>query len=136
VGRVLGVVQANHEREVEVPAGGVTLAGTLTVPTSAEAVVVFAHGSGSGRFSPRNRAVADVLVDASLATLLIDLLTEEEEAEDVGTAHMRFDVVQPSQQNILSPGLGFGLDQPIEKLPSIYENRAALCRSSHFRAVW
>ena len=74
------------------PARDVTLAGTLTVPTPAEAVVVFAHGSGSGRFSPRNRAVADALVDASLATLLIDLLTEEEDAEDVGTAHMRFDV--------------------------------------------
>jgi putative phosphoribosyl transferase len=75
-----------------VPARGVTLAGTLTVPTPAHGVVVFAHGSGSGRFSPRNRAVAGELVDASLATLLIDLLTNEEEVEDVKTAHLRFDV--------------------------------------------
>jgi dienelactone hydrolase len=54
--------------------------------------VVFAHGSGSGRFSPRNRAVADVLVRAGLATLLMDLLTAAEEAVDMRTAHLRFDV--------------------------------------------
>jgi putative phosphoribosyl transferase len=53
---------------------------------------VFAHGSGSGRFSPRNRAVAGVLVAAGLATLLMDLLTAEEEAEDVRTARLRFDI--------------------------------------------
>jgi putative phosphoribosyl transferase len=53
---------------------------------------VFAHGSGSGRFSPRNRAVAGVLVDAGLATLLMDLLTAEEEAEDMRTARLRFDI--------------------------------------------
>jgi dienelactone hydrolase len=53
---------------------------------------VFAHGSGSGRFSPRNRAVAGVLVDAGLATLLMDLLTAREEAEDLATGHLRFDV--------------------------------------------
>jgi pimeloyl-ACP methyl ester carboxylesterase len=55
-------------------------------------VVVFAHGSGSGRFSPRNRAVAQVLVQSGLATLLADLLTPEEEAEDMRTARLRFDV--------------------------------------------
>jgi putative phosphoribosyl transferase len=54
--------------------------------------VVFAHGSGSGRFSPRNRAVAGVLVDAGFATLLMDLLTAEEETEDVRTARLRFDI--------------------------------------------
>lgn len=53
---------------------------------------MFAHGSGSGRFSPRNRAVAEVLVEAGLATLLMDLLTREEEAEDQRTARLRFDV--------------------------------------------
>jgi pimeloyl-ACP methyl ester carboxylesterase len=53
---------------------------------------VFAHGSGSGRFSPRNRAVAEALVEAGLATLLIDLLSSQEEAEDLRTARLRFDV--------------------------------------------
>jgi dienelactone hydrolase len=80
------------ERPVEVPAGDVRLPGGLSVPPDARGVVVFAHGSGSGRFSPRNRAVAEVLVQAGLATLLTDLLTAEEEAEDVRTARLRFDV--------------------------------------------
>jgi putative phosphoribosyl transferase len=77
---------------VAVPAHGVTLAGTLTLPATPHGVVVFAHGSGSGRFSPRNRAVAEVLVDAGLATLLMDLLTPDEETEDVRTARLRFDI--------------------------------------------
>jgi putative phosphoribosyl transferase len=84
--------QTIHERDVEVPAPDVTLVGTLTVPPAARGIVVFAHGSGSGRFSPRNRAVAGVLVDAGLATLLMDLLTAEEEAEDLRTASLRFDI--------------------------------------------
>ena len=66
------------ERAVEVPSGTVTLEGILAVPPGAKGVVLFAHGSGSGRFSPRNNFVARVLQDAGLATLLIDLLTEEE----------------------------------------------------------
>jgi putative phosphoribosyl transferase len=68
-----------ERRAVLIPADGV-LAGDLTVPPDARGIVVFAHGSGSGRFSPRNRAVTDVLVDAGLATLLMDLLTPEEES--------------------------------------------------------
>ena len=80
------------ERVVEVPAGDVRLEGGLAIPPAARGIVVFAHGSGSSRFSPRNRAVARVLVDARLATLLIDLLTPEEEAEDVRTGRLRFDV--------------------------------------------
>ncbi len=70
-----------QERYVEVPADGVTLKGILAVPRNAAGVVLFAHGSGSGRFSPRNNYVARVLQEASIATLLIDLLTEDE-AED------------------------------------------------------
>lgn len=62
------------------------------MPESARGVVLFAHGSGSGRHSPRNRQVADVLRGAGLATLLIDLLTQDEEAEDVRTGHLRFDI--------------------------------------------
>jgi dienelactone hydrolase len=80
------------ESTVQVPVGDATLEATLTVPAAARGVVVFAHGSGSGRFSPRNRAVAQVLVQSGLATLLADLLTPEEEAEDMRTARLRFDV--------------------------------------------
>src|ERR1700704_527654 len=78
--------------DVRVPLGEVELAGILTVPPGARGVVVFAHGSGSGRMSPRNRAVAGVLLRAGLGALLIDLLTPDEEAEDVRTARLRFDV--------------------------------------------
>jgi putative phosphoribosyl transferase len=66
------------KREVEIPAGAVTLPAILGVPEQACGVVLFAHGSGSGRFSPRNRQVAHVLQQAGLATLLADLLTERE----------------------------------------------------------
>jgi putative phosphoribosyl transferase len=69
------------ERQVEIPAGRRRLRGILRIPPGAEGVVAFAHGSGSGRFSPRNQFVASVLEEGGLATLLLDLL-EEEEAED------------------------------------------------------
>jgi putative phosphoribosyl transferase len=69
------------ERQVEIPSGRRRLSGIIDVPRGAVGVVAFAHGSGSGRFSPRNQFVARVLQEASLATLLLDLL-EEEEAED------------------------------------------------------
>jgi putative phosphoribosyl transferase len=80
------------EREVEIPAGGVTLAGDLTFPQGARGVVLFAHGTGSGRHSPRNRLVAEVLQAAGMATLLLDLLTEDEERADLQTGHLRFDI--------------------------------------------
>jgi putative phosphoribosyl transferase len=67
-----------HEQQIGVPAGRVILPGTLGLPPRPTGVVIFAHGSGSGRFSPRNNAVARALQDAGLATLLIDLLTESE----------------------------------------------------------
>ena len=69
------------QRAVQVPAGRRMLQGILTVPADARAVVAFAHGSGSGRLSPRNQFVAEVLNDAGIATLLLDLL-EEDEADD------------------------------------------------------
>jgi putative phosphoribosyl transferase len=81
-----------HEAVVEIPADGAMLAGDLTVPAGAAGIVVFAHGSGSGRFSPRNRAVAGALVDAGLATLLMDLLTDDEESVDRRTGRLRFDI--------------------------------------------
>lgn len=83
---------AIEERLVRVTAGPVTLDGNLNLPEGARAVVLFAHGSGSGRHSSRNRHVAHVLNEAKLATLLIDLLTSEEEAIDMYTAHLRFDI--------------------------------------------
>jgi putative phosphoribosyl transferase len=81
-----------REREVQVSAGPVTLEGNLGIPEGAEGAVLFAHGSGSGRHSPRNRYVAKELRRAGLATLLIDLLTPEEEETDLRTSHLRFDI--------------------------------------------
>ena len=80
------------EQLVQVPAGAVTLEGNLGVPTGAHGVVLFAHGSGSSRHSPRNRYVAGVLREARLATLLMDLLTADEEAIDLQTQRLRFDI--------------------------------------------
>ncbi len=80
------------EHLIHIPAGAVSLEGNLGVPESARGVVVFAHGSGSSRHSPRNRHVAQVLRHAGLATLLFDLLTAEEEAVDARTGHLRFDI--------------------------------------------
>ena len=77
---------------VRVAAGGVMLEGNLLLPDAARGVVVFAHGSGSSRFSSRNRYVADVLRGAGLGTFLLDLLTREEEAIDERTRHLRFDI--------------------------------------------
>jgi pimeloyl-ACP methyl ester carboxylesterase len=77
---------------VTMPSGGVELAGDLHVPQPATGVVVFAHGSGSGRHSPRNRAVAAHLNRAGIATLLMDLLTLDEEEEERFTRHHRFDI--------------------------------------------
>ncbi len=81
-----------EEREVRIPAGPVTLEGNLGIPDEARGTVLFAHGSGSGRHSPRNRYVAQALREAGLATLLIDLLTPEEEEVDLYTRHLRFDI--------------------------------------------
>jgi dienelactone hydrolase len=79
-------------REVRVRPGQVTLAGTLSIPEHAGGIVLFAHGSGSSRHSPRNRFVAGVIQEAGIATLLFDLLTSEEEAVDEMTRHLRFDI--------------------------------------------
>lgn len=79
-------------RSVKVPAGRVELAGDLAVPAGAPALVIFAHGSGSSRFSPRNRFVAGVLNQAGFATLLFDLLTPAEEDLDRSSGQFRFDI--------------------------------------------
>ena len=80
------------ERLVKVDAGPVKLEGNLSLPEAAGGVVLFAHGSGSSRHSPRNRYVARVLNEANLATLLVDLLTPAEEAVDLQSGRLRFDI--------------------------------------------
>jgi putative phosphoribosyl transferase len=83
-----GVIQ---HREVTVHADTASLKGNLAMPKDVRAIVLFAHGSGSSRHSPRNRLVADTLNAAGLATLRFDLLTAEEETIDVRTRELRFD---------------------------------------------
>ncbi len=77
---------------VQIEVGRVVIEGDLTIPPTAAGLVVFAHGSGSSRFSKRNRSVAHVLQGGGYATLLLDLLTREEEAIDEQTREYRFDV--------------------------------------------
>src|SRR2546428_2523450 len=86
------VDRSEDERPVRIRAGAAMLEGDLRLPRGARGVVLFAHGSGSGRHSPRNRYVAGLLNEARLATLLLDLLTPAEEAIDLRTAHLRFDM--------------------------------------------
>ena len=80
------------KRLVGVALGRLTLGGNLNLPEDARGAVLFAHGSGSSRNSPRNRHVAEMLNQAGLATLLIDLLSSEEEMIDMRTASLRFDI--------------------------------------------
>jgi putative phosphoribosyl transferase len=84
--------QAIEHVPVNVKIDSVHLEGYLSVPTDATGVVLFAHGSGSTRHSPRNRFVADLLNESGLATLLIDLLTPDEHAVDLQTRQLRFDI--------------------------------------------
>jgi len=81
-----------EENLVRIPVGKAIIEGNLAMPTDAKGLVLFAHGSGSGRFSPRNQYVAKMLNKAGIATLLIDLLTKEEEAVDMRTSEFRFDI--------------------------------------------
>jgi dienelactone hydrolase len=94
-------IEGAEEQEIRIP-GPVPMRGTLAVPASAQGIVLFVHGSGSSRFSPRNRYVARVLQEGGLATLLFDLLTEEEESIDAQTAHLRFDIPLLVQRLLLA----------------------------------
>lgn len=87
---------------VEIESAGVILQAALTVPAHACGVVAFAHGSGSGRHSPRNRFVAGQLNAEGFATLLMDLLTEEEERVDNVTAELRFDIDLLARRTLLA----------------------------------
>lgn len=91
-----------EESVVKIPVGKAALNGNLTIPPKAKGIVLFAHGSGSGRFSPRNTMVAREINKARIATLLIDLLTEGEEAKDEFTGEFRFDVDLLAQRLIFA----------------------------------
>ncbi len=82
----------HQETAVKIPIGSVVLEGNLTVPSGAKGVVLFAHGSGSSRFSPRNQYVAKFFNAQKIGTLLFDLLTNEEDQEDIETAEYRFNI--------------------------------------------
>ena len=84
--------QPAEPRTLTLHAAGATLVGDLTLPARPAGIIVFAHGSGSGRLSPRNRAVAASLVEDGFATLLFDLLTRDEEIAERYTRHLRFDI--------------------------------------------
>ncbi|WP_026098947.1 dienelactone hydrolase family protein [Kamptonema formosum] len=84
-------IKVEH-RSVQVPSGPISLEGHLSVPENARGVVLFADGSGSSRHSPRNRYVAETLNQAGFATLLADLLSPDEEAEDRQKEHLRFNI--------------------------------------------
>ncbi len=85
-------IKKKAEQTIRIPMSDGTLEGSLTLPEASRAIVLFAHGSGSSRFSPRNRFVAEVLHEAGFATLLVDLLTQQEERVDITTSHYRFDI--------------------------------------------
>jgi putative phosphoribosyl transferase len=106
------------DAEVTIPFEGKKLLGNLIIPEEAIGLVLFAHGSGSSRFSPRNQAVAKMLQERKIATLLVDLLTSEEEADDIQTMHHRFDILKLAtrlvaatewlEENSQTKGLGIG----------------------------
>lgn len=93
------------EREVRLRAGPAELTGDLVVPAGATGVVLFAHGSGSSRHSPRNRLVAGALHRVGLATFLLDLLTAAEEERDRRTAELRFDVAMLAERLVAATDL-------------------------------
>jgi putative phosphoribosyl transferase len=85
-------MKARETNALTIPVGRVRLNGDLTIPADAQGLVLFAHGSGSSRLSPRNRYVAGMLQESGIATLLFDLLTPDEEQEDYFTGHLRFNI--------------------------------------------
>ena len=100
---------------VHIPADDVSLTGDLVVPANARGLVVFAHGSGSSRTSPRNQHVASVLNAGGYATLLFDLLTTNEEAVDAATGHLRFDIELLTRR--LVAAIDWTTEHPAASLP-------------------
>lgn len=91
-----------RDEDITIPIRGGVLHGFLAVPPDATGIVVFAHGSGSSRHSPRNRGVAEALNDAGFATLLFDLLTEREDAIDARTREFRFDIPMLGERLVIA----------------------------------
>jgi len=85
-------MKARETKALAIPLGRIRLHGDLTLPAQASGLVIFAHGSGSSRLSPRNRRVAGILHEHGIGTLLFDLLTPDEEQEDYFTGHLRFNI--------------------------------------------
>jgi pimeloyl-ACP methyl ester carboxylesterase len=104
-------------KQVTVEGGGVALPGDLTVPDDPSGLVLFAHGSGSSRRSPRNQAVAASLNEAGFGTLLFDLLTADEERLDARTAELRFDIMLLARRLTMAVDWLDGNGAPTGRLP-------------------
>jgi dienelactone hydrolase len=107
---------SDNEQMVEIAAGHVLIEGVLTLPAGAGGLVIFAHGSGSGRHSPRNQRVARMLEGAGLGTLLIDLLTADEERAERHTGHLRFDIDLLARRLIAATDWAAGLGEPAPRV--------------------
>jgi dienelactone hydrolase len=105
-----------HTKAVQIRAGAALIDGDLAIPRKASGLVLFAHGSGSSRFSKRNRAVAQTLEDGRFATLLLDLLTREEEAIDLRTREYRFDIDRLGQRVVAAIDWA-GAESDVSTLP-------------------
>lgn len=105
-----------HTKAVQIRAGAALIDGDLAIPRRASGLVLFAHGSGSSRFSKRNRAVAQTLEDGRFATLLLDLLTREEEAIDLRTREYRFDIDRLGQRVVAAIDWA-GAESDVSTLP-------------------
>jgi putative phosphoribosyl transferase len=106
-----------NEVEVEIPVGESAMTGSLALPHATEALIVFAHGSGSSRYSPRNRYVAGILQRAGLGTLLLDLLTPEEERDERG--ELRFDIELLAERLVSATDWAAG-EEPLRTLRQGY----------------
>ncbi len=106
---------SHNQTELKIPLGNVVVEGTLTLPSGVKGVVLFAHGSGSSRFSPRNQYVAKEFNKAAIGTLLFDLLTQEEEETDMVTAEYRFNIPLLAQR-LIGATEWLRLDSPTKKL--------------------
>lgn len=93
-------ISGSETQNVQVRAGDVTLEGSLNIPADASGIVVFVHGSGSSRHSPRNQYVASTFNEGGLGTLLFDLLTLKEEQIDQATRHLRFDISMLARRTV------------------------------------
>jgi dienelactone hydrolase len=106
-------------RPVRISPGDANLEGTLTIPDKSRGLVLFAHGSGSSRLSPRNRYVAELLNGAGLATLLFDLLTPQEEVIDLRTTHLRFNIPLLAER-VVQATKWVGEQEQVKSLPIGY----------------